>query len=162
LTLALADCVRQTGDFNRAIELLTPIASRSRDIELVLDYAELCLAADHLKVAEAALETADAIDPKSARTCLLKGALAEMSEPKQFEAAVSWYRKALAIHPKDMRAQNALALLLMRETPVKNWDEAGKLLEAAVKSTKPAPLAPLLNLAILRAQEGKNDEAKKL
>jgi Tfp pilus assembly protein PilF len=128
----------------------------------LLDYAELCLAAGHTSVAKATLLVVNAVDASSPRAFLVQGQLLEVSEPKDFEGAVKAYRRALELAPKYARALNALGLLLMRETPVKNWEEARRLLDAAIQLENPPLLAALTNLAILRVSEGKNEEAKKL
>lgn len=162
LQIAFADCLRSAGDFDRAISVLTPFAAKSGEESFLLDYCELCLAAGRLSVAAATLDVVFELDEKSARGCILRGHLAEMSEPRQLEDAVSWYKKSIAIAPKNVRAKTSLGLLLMRDTKVKDWAEAGRVLTSALEDEKPAAIAPLLNLAILRVSEGKNEEAKKL
>lgn len=160
--MALADALRQAGQLDRAIEVLTPVASQSRDPGLVLDYAELCVVAGQLSVAKAALAVLQQLDPASARAHILRGQVLEQDQPKDFKGAVAAYRDALAAAPKSTRAMVALGLLLMRETEVKDWPQAEVLLRRAVELESPPSIPALLNLAILRAQQGSIAEAKAL
>lgn len=161
LQFAYADCLLAAGELQQAVGVLTPFASKSKDVSFLLDYAELCLAAGLLPNAETTLEVVGALDDKSARAAIIRGHVAEMSQPRRLEDAVTEYKKSIALQPKNARAKISLGLLLMRDTAVKDWAEAGKALEGALKDESPAPIAALLNLAVLRISEGKKDEAKK-
>jgi Tfp pilus assembly protein PilF len=157
---AYAHALEESGRRERALEVLSALAKRSSSPELLLQYAELCTVSGHVDAAKSALAKLQWQDRIPAGAHLLRGRIAETE--RDAASALAHYRKAIAADPRSSRIKNALGRLLMLDTPVKNLCEAAEVLESAVRAEHPPPVAPLLNLAIVRAQEGKADLAKKL
>jgi tetratricopeptide (TPR) repeat protein len=160
LHMALADCRRASGDIEGALAVLGPLASRTKDVGFVLDYAEMALDLRRDVVAEEALRTALTIAPKLSRVHVVIGRLAELQG--DHDTAAEAYRRAIVLDPQDIRARNGLGLLLTQDTPLKDWAAAAAELTLACGLADPPPLAPLLNLAILRASEGDKVAAAEL
>ncbi len=158
IVLAYADCLVHAGDVPKALTVMTPIANVSQDVDLLLDYAELCLTGEFLDPAEKVLARVEQLAPERGRGWLLRGQLAELRDRKDVAAALAAYEKAVALDG-GARAQNALALLLMRPTDLKSFERADQLLQAAADDPSPAGWAALSNLALLRRQQNRDAEA---
>lgn len=107
LHLAIVECLERAGELSSAVDLLTRVARRAGSPNLVLDLAELMLAAGRPDGARAALEVAKAMRHSSARLAFLHGAIAEKNSAK--EEAIAHYRRAL--EGGWAQAEGALAAL---------------------------------------------------
>ncbi len=146
----------RTGD---AIRILAPIARGSNKAELHLELAELFLQEGKLDGARSILEQIGANAPSSARVSLLKGVVKEAEGPASYHSAREHYQEALKAQPDDWRALNALGGLLSKDTPLRDPEEAERLLRSAL-AMRPNKVEPRLNLGLLLAREGQQKEAK--
>ena len=162
LHIAYARCLMQGGDLRKAVAVLTPWARASDDVRLLFDYVELCMRAGFVDSARAALARVAKLDQKEPRLWLYRGLIAERSEPQDVPAALAAYEKALELDPNNTTARNALALLLMRPTDHEDHDRADALLTEASRDTSPNGWAALSNLALLRRQQERAQEAVEL
>ena len=156
LQLAYADCLFHSDQSGRALVVLAAVAERTRDDELLLDFAEMCLAASEVDTAEAALER---VADRNARAAFLEGALAERAV--NLDGAIAGYERALELDRTSAQAQCALGLLLMRDNVRQDLDRSGRLLVEASREPGPHRVAALANLALLRLVEGKPQAARK-
>lgn len=163
LLLAYVDCLASAGDIPKALAAFTLLANKTRDPDLLLDFAEMCLSGGFIEPADQTLARVARIDGNHRRLWILRGAAEELREPRNVPRAIEAYEKALESSPKYGRALNALGLLLMREGEHTDLKRAAQLLDRGAKNKKdPDSTASLCNLALLRLAEGKNAEAAKL
>jgi tetratricopeptide (TPR) repeat protein len=161
LLLAYVDCLVHAGDVPKALAALTPLTNASRDPGLLLDYVELCLSGGFLEPAAQTLAKIEKLAPQEGLVWVLKGQVCERQPAPDLEEALAAYEKALQLDSESARAQNALGLLLMSQTPHEDIPRAAVLLKAASTATGPAGGASLCNLALLHLGEGRVSEAKK-
>jgi tetratricopeptide (TPR) repeat protein len=160
LRVALAHARSEDGDLEGAARALSPVAAQTRDPDLVMDHVELLLPLGRHDDAQAALKRVASLESQpSSRQHFLLGATAELADPEGFAQAKAHYEAAVAEDPLNFRAKSSLGLLLMRDTPIQDFDRADRLLEE-VCTTSPTA-ASMLNLAILKVSQKDVSAAKR-